>query len=220
MRQVFVALAMVASMYFVTDATAATVSPGYVSGTINGDAVGLRYRSQSTGREIFVGKNDLSTGANRSEAEYGWTPGSLAFSFVFDGLTGQVTSTLGTTVTSYASGFNMEAFVLKLTLANRSKNTGTFAVNGLSVNGQALGNFTSTNYTDWTVTGFTVAPLLTVTGTLVHAGLFDKNDSERVKFEVTAGLREISAVPVPAALPLMLAGLGGLAFVARRRKAA
>jgi hypothetical protein len=29
-----------------------------------------------------------------------------------------------------------------------------------------------------------------------------------------------SVVPVPAALPLLLAGLGGLAFIARRRKAA
>jgi hypothetical protein len=31
---------------------------------------------------------------------------------------------------------------------------------------------------------------------------------------------EVTAVPVPAALPLLLAGLGGLALVARRRKAA
>ena len=31
---------------------------------------------------------------------------------------------------------------------------------------------------------------------------------------------DVTPVPVPAALPLLLAGLGGLAFVARRRKAA
>jgi hypothetical protein len=37
------------------------------------------------------------------------------------------------------------------------------------------------------------------------------------RFEFTG---EISPVPVPAALPLLLAGLGGLAFFGRRRKAA
>lgn len=40
--------------------------------------------------------------------------------------------------------------------------------------------------------------------------------------EVTLGEfpLDVTPVPVPAALPLLLAGLGGLAFVARRRKAA
>ena len=38
---------------------------------------------------------------------------------------------------------------------------------------------------------------------------------DNLTFEVAS---EMAPIPVPAAMPLMLAGLGGLAFVARRRR--
>lgn len=42
----------------------------------------------------------------------------------------------------------------------------------------------------------------------------------RQRFELTTGIDDITPVPLPAALPMLLVGMGGLAFVSRRRKGA
>lgn len=207
-------------------AGAATVSAGYNPALISGDTVGARYRGQSTGDEHYVGVNDLGSSANRTEQSYVWQNGAIPFSFSYDSTTGSVVSMLDDLDAISFGGPTGEAFdVLQLTLSNRSKDTATFTVSDLEVNGMPLvdgvgdpfGDLTCAAFCDFMVTDFAVATVLTVTGTINFAGTMDSNDSERVRFEVKAGT---TPIPLPPALGLMLGGLSMLGFLGWRRRTA
>jgi hypothetical protein len=102
----------------------------------------------------------------------------------------------------------------------------TTTVNLQSVNGHAVNETVSatkgvnggtTDAAFW-LGGATIAD---ISGTLVFD--FDRNGADgspNSHLAVSIKGLEVAPVPVPAALPLLLAGLGGLAFVGRRRKRA
>jgi hypothetical protein len=60
-----------------------------------------------------------------------------------------------------------------------------------------------------------------ITGSMTFDfGTTDANGSPNSRLAVNVKALEVAPVPVPAALPMLLAGLGGLAYVGRRRKRA
>lgn len=185
-----------------------------------------RARSQNTGNELYVGSGDLGVGGNRAEAAVTYAA-SQAFSLSYNKDTGVVAGSIGSAnqVFSAAAGLGFNALSVNIT----GPNTGTgsyFSLTGVTVNGEAAGDFTGAMPPDarTTVTsiisGFALSgSTITLLGTLNYFGPLGTNISaEQAAVNVKFG--EFAPIPLPAAAWLLLAGIGGLGMVSRRRRAA
>jgi hypothetical protein len=226
MRRILMAAALIAGAFAATATTAAPVLNIGADPMFTGDAA-VRYRSFSNtgGQEVYLGTGDLGVAGNRAGQNYTWvSPGTFDFTFTVDLASNLLTSALpGATLTrAYAADPVINAFRIVVrddATAVNGVQVGDIWLTNLAVNGTALGTVTTqgqTGFNQFTVTGVGVGSLYTVTGTINLFGTMSTSQ-EANRIEITAGY--VPPVPVPAALPLLLAGLGGLAFVARRRRA-
>ncbi|WP_308916935.1 VPLPA-CTERM sorting domain-containing protein [Jannaschia sp. LMIT008] len=190
--------------------------------TFTGDAA-TRFRSfnNTGGQEVYVGSGNLGSPSNRNAAEYNWAPGSYDFSFTVDLANDVLTTTLpglAPLTRAFTSDDAINAF--RISVVDRDAN-GEVWLSDLSVNGESLGDVTDANdegFQTFFVTGLASASTYSVTGTLNLSGSFG-NSQERSKLDIVAGATDLPPVPVPAALPLLLAGLGGIAALGRRKAA-
>jgi len=210
---------------------AATLTSGYDTDFAN-ESVALRFRSfQPTGgEEVYLGTQDLGNAGNRLAAdEFDWASGGSAFDFSFNfdsnantlGYQLDGTSAAVGANATYAPDPTINAF--KLSVIDRDS-TGDIWLTNLVVNGSSLGDVTSASdegWLDFMIRDVDVSSgMFAVSGTINRTGTFG-GSQEASRIELVAGTLPMSAVPVPAALPLMLAGFGALGIVARRnRKAA
>ncbi|MGS4945323.1 VPLPA-CTERM sorting domain-containing protein [Meridianimarinicoccus sp. RP-17] len=219
LRHALVAISLIAG----SPLAAASITAGYNPAIVGDETVGLRFRGPSTGGEVFIGQNDLGVGSNRSEANVEWPLRARVLSpfvWTFDSLTGVIEYAEGPGAPlTYSLGGPLDApDVIQMTLSNRSRASGTFGVNGLTVNGEAVANQGRLlGFNDFMITDFAVMDTLTIAGTFEAFGQFDPNDSERVRLEFRASTSP-AAIPVPAALPLMGAGIAALAMLQRRKR--
>jgi hypothetical protein len=228
MRRILMAAALIAGAFAATATTAAPVLNIGAHPTFTGDA-GVRYRSFSnTGaEEVYLGAGDLGVGGNRVGQHYTWaSPGAFNFTFTVDLANNRISSSLpgATTLTrAYAADPVINAFRIFVrddATAVNGVQAGDIWLTNLVVNGTSLGTVTTkgqTGFNAFTVTGVDVGTLYTLSGTINLFGTMSTSQ-EANRIEITAGY--VPPIPVPAALPLLLAGLGGLVVVARRRKAA
>jgi hypothetical protein len=205
--------------------TAASITAGFNPDIVGDETVGLRLRGPNSGAEVFVGQNDLGVGSNRAEANVNWPLRARVLSpfvWTFDSLTGMIEYSEGPGAPlTYSLGGPVDApDVIQMTLSNRSRASGTFGVNGLTVNGEAVADQgRPLVFNDFMITDFAVLDTLTIAGTFEAFGRFDANDSERVRLEFRASTSPAPApVPLPAALPLMGAGITALAMLRRRKR--
>jgi hypothetical protein len=200
---------------------AASISAGFNPLIVGSETAALRFRGQSTGNEIYLGQNDLGVGANRDEVGVTWTPGAYSFVWTFDSLTGGLDYTgIGGPLAFDRTTAMPAPDVVQFTISNRSKATGTFEVRNLTVNGESIADLGVVGgFNDFMITDFGVMDTLTIAGDLVVAGTFDRNDSERVRVQFSASRNPTAAaIPLPAALPLLGAGIGALAVLRRRKR--
>jgi hypothetical protein len=227
MRRILMAAAVIAGAFAATATTAAPVLNIGADPMFTGDA-GVRYRSFSNtgGQEVYLGTGDLGVAGNRAGQNYTWvSPGAFDFTFTVDLANDLLTSSLpGATLTrAYAADPVINAFRIVVrddATAVNGMQAGDIWLTNLVVNGTSLGDVTSKGtpgFNAFTVTGVDVGSLYTLSGTINLFGTMSTSQ-EANRIEITAGY--VPPIPVPAALPLLLAGLGGLAFVARRRKTA
>jgi len=215
LHSAIVAIALVAG----SPLAAAQITPGFNPAIVGSETAALRFRGQSTGNEVYLGQNDLGVGANRDEGAVVWAPGTYGFTWTFDSLTGDLDYTGIGGLLAFTRTTAMPApDVVQFTLSNRSKSTGTFEVRNLTVNGESIADQGAVpGFNDFMITDFAVMDTLTIAGDLVVAGIFDLNDSERVRVQFSASKDPTAPIPLPAALPLMGAGIGALALLRRRK---
>lgn len=190
--------------------------------------------------EIYVAPDgDATAGGANAQGQFAWAVNlATAFSFAYDangGANGQglLTTTLGAASVVFgdvgtevmAGGLTFNA--LRFAMQGPNGNTETaFALSNLTINGTIVGPslFSLGNATaDYGVTGFGTLSDFLITGTLTRTGTSLINPPGRPYLDLVMGRVASAApppaiVPVPAALPLLLAGLGCLAALARRRR--
>lgn len=227
MRLLLSALILAAATTFGSSASAVTLQTGLDS-TFGNESAAIRFRSfQPTGgEEIYVGTPDLGVASNRLIAdEFNWASGGTAFNFSF-GLDAN-TDTLSYSLTgdnvaiansaTFAQQPNINAF--KLSISDRDR-TGDVFLTNLVVNGTSLGDVSDSNlnaFQDYTISGVDFSSgIFSITGTINRIGPFT-NSQESARIELVAGT--VDPIPLPAAGWLLLAGVGGLAAAARRKKA-
>jgi len=205
MRILFwVAASLTATLGFTT-ADAAVIDNGAtgISGadvTIGFDEVALTDGTPVTNQFAGLGvtfsqaltyNNTVSTRPNFSGAAFS-NPAGQAFSILFS-----------QTVSSASAAITVSSASAAIT-ANSGGATFTSLLNGVEVEGFS----TSLDLAENNFYGFT--------GSLFDEILIDPDGSTTIAMDNLA--YTVAPVPVPAALPLLLAGIGGLGFMARRRR--
>lgn len=175
--------------------------------------------------ELYVGENGLGSGAVRSQAQFIYGA-AQKFTFSYDAALDRATATLGEGMSQasatydYADGLSFNAIEMLITdRANYQGVDGALWVTELSVNGETFGTIGSPmgGSGQWTFK-FDARDDFMVMGVLNRSGVF-ASSAELNKVGFKAGSITSAPVPLPAAAPLLLAGLAGLAGLARRRRA-
>ena len=205
----FAAAAMVA-------VTAATPASAFVMTIGDNDGYGVGIADNgNTGAFATAGTD------NRSAAEAAATDGAQftdVYSALFPGYGPNGTST-GSFV------FNMPNIITggTLTIDMADFQASTFGPVLADINGVALSLAFDDGFRNSVVRSFALsAAMITAINNDGFLSLnIDRNGSgDFIAFDYLSLDASVSAVPVPAALPLLISGLGALGFVARRRKAA
>ncbi len=217
-------------------AGAVTVNPGANPALEDVTLLGTRYRGPNSGDEIFVGLDDLGSGADRNGAGYPWSLGLTDFAFSYDSNTGIILSSLTfpsvlddpnpppgaldfvEVMLTGPTGLSLDN--LTITVSNRGRQGGEIAALNVMVNGEEAGDFAppAPSFVDFAVSDFPVLPVLTVTGQIRLTAPIQPNEGERLRFQIVAG-EAPARIPLPAPVFLLLSGLAALGVVARRRAA-
>ncbi len=223
MRRTFIAFALAAMTAL--PAAAATVTSG--PATFESKLGEVRYKGLERGNtNIYLGEDGLGSTGVRSEAAVRYAEGANDFTFTFDAALGKLQTMIGGKTLSYDLGSSFaSANQLEINIRNNArKSGGNIALTNFVVNGESVADsfFATPNPENklFTVGDFGVKNLLTITGTLLSIGLANGFDGENAKINIKAGVAPVAAVPLPAALPLLGAGLAALAFAGRRRRKA
>ena len=195
-------------------------------------APAVRFRNQNSGGELYVGY-DLGSNANRTERGFTYTA-SAPFSVAFDTVSNTVTGTYGNTVSASrgtpASATEINAIEVSITgprYFSNGNEPNYFSFTGLTLNGMPLAPSNALigitppdrrSTLSFYVWDFAQAPSYTLAGTLNYAGTLGVNgSSEGARAEFRFG--SVTPVPLPAAVWLLIAALGGLWSFARRTPA-
>ena len=171
-----------------------TVTPGYSGLT---EAAGVRYRGNSSGNEIYLGKADLGVGGNRVEASYpnvyaNWTAGSYAVTFVYDQGAGKISTSIngagGTAYLEYplgtlacpASAWN----TMDINVVDRLSGGNNLRFNNVTLNGIPLGNFGEEGWKNWTVSDFDFSQSFIIEGDLVVEGVWSGSETNKLQIVV------------------------------------
>jgi hypothetical protein len=203
-------------------ASAATLTPGF-DPEFDGE-VSVRFRSfgNTGGEEVYLGEPNLGDPANRNAAQFTWAPGAYDFEFVVDLDNDLLSATLdGGTPLTYSYTGTPTINALQVTVADRD-GSGELWLTDLVVNGTALGAVTvetDEGFQDFMVSGLTAGlSEYTITGVINVSGSFGTSQ-ELSRIEIRAGSLP-NPIPLPAAGWMLIAGVGGLVALKRRRKAA
>lgn len=233
--------AVLALCLFGQGTTAATLD---VSGTppaflANTAQVSTQFRNGQAGlsgaAEIYVAPDgDAGNGDPRAQGQFAWSLGTIInFTFSYDadggfGGQGLLTSTLGASSAIFgdvvgevvAAGLSFNALQFNLQGPNAATET-AFTLANLVINGTGVTptSFVSgfNVFNDYGVTDFGTVSDFLITGTLERTGTVMGTTQSRPRLDLIMG--NVTPVPLPAGLPLMLVAMGGLALMARRRKA-
>ncbi len=233
--------AVLALCLFGQGTTAATLD---VSGTppaflANATQVSTQFRNGQAGlsgaAEIYVAPDgDAGNGDPRAQGQFAWSLGTIiSFTFSYDadggfGGQGLLTSTLGASSAIFgdvvgevvAAGLSFNALQFNLQGPNAATET-AFTLANLVINGTGVTptSFVSgfNVFNDYGVTDFGTVSDFLITGTLERTGTVMGTTQSRPRLDLIMG--NVTPVPLPAGLPLMLVAMGGLALMARRRKA-
>jgi len=197
--------------------SAAVVSPGLDPAFVQSTA-GVRYRSfgNTGGEEVYIADPNNNFQPPRSAQNLTWLDGDNTFAFTIDLDNDLLTSTVnGNTALTRAYTDNPVINAFKVTLSNRDD--GDISISNLVINGTNVGDFTGAGFLDFTVTGLAPSTLFNLSGAINRSGSFGISQ-ELSRVEFVAG--SVAPIPLPAAAWMLIAGLGGLAAVARKRRAA
>lgn len=230
MRKALTALAVAAGMMAATGASAATIESGTLE-QVTGD-----WSSSLAGRWRDLGENAPGEGNLYLEAPTVNPPpdsqvsvnplsGDGAFTFSYDALSGMASMSLNGVATSvdYSASANKPGGFNDILFKLRTPNdAATMTLSGLMLDGAAITpdaiSNTSGGEQFWFVLDAITGDSFELSGFFTGTGLTNSNEANR--FEIQVGNLEVSAVPLPAAAWMLIAGLGGLAAVSRRRKSA
>lgn len=203
------------------------------------DTLGVRFRQLNTGgsKELYVGHNDLGTGANRAERDLTWAASQSFTIQLVDGtlsasIAGGAPLAFADTLGASGASADLPFDTLQIGLRDNFVGGGTFSLTGLTLTGTdysgtavsnaALGDFAGVDggaFRFFTVTGIDFRQNFLLSGTFNRAGAFGGSaEANRVDFTFGNGPIEQPAVPEPATWALLIAGFGAVGIAARRRR--
>lgn len=197
-----------------------------IDGTVAARFKDFSRRDAGKAGEMYLGEPDLGVPGNRNDVQnVAYTTNLVQnFTFGFNSSTNQLFSTIGSKSLTY----DFTPTDIWNTVVIRFRNTGgdvnaqtletnSFSLSNLFVNGEAVSDITmNAGFMNVSITDFAVLTDFQVTGTLnlkFDNGRYGKGEQSR--FEILGA--NVSAVPVPAALPLLLTGLAALGLMSHRR---
>ena len=188
--QILFLVAVITCLTFEVKAAGPTVSIGYDSAAIFKGGVRLKSFNNGPGGEIYLGKPDLGIGANRVEIDFyptgQWQPSNhVKFEYTPTG-----TNNLKVTVDAnnqYILMYNLgDANILnylKIDVVGRQVGT-TVDFNNVTLNSNALGNFSGTGWQTWQVKELDFTSGFTVEGDLLLSGTQPGGETNKLQLSV------------------------------------
>ncbi len=161
-------------------------------------AAGVRFKGQTSGNEIYLGRDLGAAPPARVEAGYTWSAGTYDVTFRFDASLNKVFTTIDgpggpksleyslTTFACAVSGWN----VLDIYIKNGPLSTSAkyLEFNNVYLNGFSLGDFKTveggTINNNWKVADFNFGQDFTVSGKLVVDGIWGANEEDKLQLVV------------------------------------
>jgi hypothetical protein len=175
------------------------IEPGYTAASV---AAAVRYRAQSSGKEIHIGAGDVAPGA-RTETEYAWADGAHQVIFRFDSVENKVVQEIsgpggGSATSEYAfgapnadPGCDAAARDVLDILVRDSNTGGGLAFENVVLESTSLGDLGtvdvagSPGFQNWTVSEFDFGSDFVLSGDLVVEGM--SGSAEALKLQLSIG---------------------------------